>query len=53
MLPLSRIAVTRKESKRFGKIPGYSQECKNKAVAEYLGIFPIDTLSRHGNMETW
>ena len=33
----------------FEKIPGYSQECKNKAVAEYLGKFPIDTLNKHGN----
>ena len=33
----------------FEKLPGYSPEVLSRAIAEYLGKFPIEEKSRHRN----
>ena len=30
-------------------MPGYPLDAMNKAIAEYLGKYPIDTVNKHGN----
>ena len=46
---LKRDKTYKKRISWFQQLPGHPKHCETIAVAEYLGVFPKETISKHGN----
>ncbi|CAG2198117.1 unnamed protein product [Mytilus edulis] len=46
---MKRMNVYKNRISWFDKMPGHSLETMNKAIAEYIGTYPIEVVNKHGN----